>query len=86
MGAWRKQSIAGHKNDVPRRYDGKPHGGYYTQDELREIVEYAHERFIEVIPEIEMPGHTQSILAAYPQLACFHKDMHVEAFLYLLTR
>ena len=50
VGAWRKQSIAGHKNDVPRKYDGKPHGGYYTQDELREIVEYAHERFIEVIP------------------------------------
>ena len=77
VGAWRKQSIAGHKNDVPRKYDGKPHGGYYTQDELREIVEYARERFIEVIPEIEMPGHTQSILAAYPQLACFHKNYEV---------
>lgn len=77
VGAWRKQSIVGHKKDVPRRYDGKPHGGYYTQDELREIVEYARDRFIEVIPEIEMPGHTQSVLAAYPQLSCFPKDYEV---------
>ncbi len=77
VGAWRRQSIVGHKNDEPRKYDGKRHGGYYTQEELREIVEYAQDRFIEVIPEIEMPGHTQSILAAYPQMACFPKDYEV---------
>ena len=77
MGAWRKQSIAGHKNDVPRKYDGKPHGGYYTQDELREIVEYARERFIEVIPEIEMPGHASAAIAAYPQLGTEKQSIKV---------
>ena len=77
VGAWRKQSIAGHKNDVPRKYDGKPHGGYYTQDELREIVEYARERFIEVIPEIEMPGHASAAIAAYPQLGTEKQSIKV---------
>ncbi len=50
--------------------DSIPYGGYYTQDEAREIVRYAAERHIEVIPEIEMPGHMQGALAAYPQLGC----------------
>ncbi len=51
-------------------YDGKPYGGYYTQDEIREIVKYAEDRFIMVIPEIEMPGHSLAALAAYPELGC----------------
>ncbi len=50
--------------------DSIPYGGFYTQDEAREIVQYAAERHIEVIPEIEMPGHMQGALAAYPQLGC----------------
>ncbi len=50
--------------------DSIPYGGYYTQDEAREIVRYAAERHIEVIPEIEMPGHMQGALAAYPELGC----------------
>lgn len=50
--------------------DSVPYGGYYTQDEARELVRYAAERHIEVIPEIEMPGHMQGALAAYPQLGC----------------
>ena len=50
--------------------DGTPHGGYYTQAEVREIVAYAGERFITVVPEIEMPGHSQAALVAYPELSC----------------
>ena len=46
------------------------HGGYYTKEQLRELIEYAHERHIEIIPEIEMPSHSEEVLAAYPQLGC----------------
>ena len=51
-------------------YDGKPYGGYFTQDEVRDIVRYATERYIEVIPEIDMPGHMVAALATYPELGC----------------
>ena len=51
-------------------YDGKPHGGYFTQEQVREIVRYATERYIEVIPEIDMPGHMVAALASYPELGC----------------
>lgn len=50
--------------------DNKPYGGYYTQDDCREIVRYAAERNITVIPEIDMPGHTQSLLACFPEIGC----------------
>ncbi len=50
--------------------DCKPHGGFYTQDEIREIVKYAGERFITIVPEIEMPGHCLAALASYPELSC----------------
>lgn len=53
-----------------QRYDTIPIEGYYTQEDIKEIVAYAAERFIEVIPEIEMPGHSTAALAAYPQLSC----------------
>ena len=51
-------------------YDGMPVSGYYTQEEARELVKYAADRFITIIPEIDMPGHIQSALAAYPELGC----------------
>lgn len=54
----------------PKRTDGIPYGGYYTQDEAREIVAYAAERGITVMPEIELPGHSLAALTAYPQLGC----------------
>ncbi|MBC6999837.1 beta-N-acetylhexosaminidase [Cytophaga sp. FL35] len=57
--------------------DGKPHGGFYTQKALKELVAYAKERHIEIIPEIDMPGHGISILAAYPELACFPKKFEL---------
>lgn len=53
-----------------RDQDGQRYGGYYTQDQVREIVRYAADRYITVVPEIEMPGHTLAALAAYPNLSC----------------
>jgi len=70
VGAWRRQTIIGRpRGDSTRwRYDRKRHGGFYTQDQVRDVVKYAAERFITVIPEIEMPGHAQAAIAAYPEL------------------
>jgi hexosaminidase len=66
-------SVGGFRQDSMLKYDppvysGKPHGGFYTQDEVREVVAYAAARFITVVPEIEMPGHAQAAIAAYPEL------------------
>jgi hexosaminidase len=57
--------------------DGKPYGGFYTQDEVREIVAYAAQRSITIVPEIEMPGHALAALASYPELGCVGKDYEV---------
>ncbi|MBR5842136.1 MAG: family 20 glycosylhydrolase [Bacteroidaceae bacterium] len=65
-GSMRKETIIG-KTD---KYDGKPHGGFFTQEEAKEIVAYAADRYITVIPEIDMPGHMLSALHAYPELGC----------------
>lgn len=51
-------------------YDGTPYGGYYTQDEIRDIIDYAAKRYITIIPEIDLPGHMQAALTAYPELGC----------------
>ena len=68
IGAFRDSSEINHfGSDV---YDGKRHGGFYTQDEIREIVKYAQERYVTVIPEIDLPGHMLAALAAYPELGC----------------
>jgi len=70
VGAWRKETLAGRYADDPaeRRFDGERHGGFYTQDDVREIVAYARARFVNVVPEIEMPGHAVAAIAAYPEL------------------
>ena len=65
----RKETLIGHGLN-PVEWDGTPYGGYYTQEEIREVVAYAAERYIEVIPEIEMPGHSQAALHALPWLGC----------------
>lgn len=70
IGAFRNQTLIGHGGKKPFKYDGKPYGGFYTQNEVREIVAYAAERQINVIPEIEMPGHALAAITAYPELAC----------------
>ena len=67
IGSQRKETVIGHNSG---EYDGKPYGGFYTQEEAREIVAYAAERYITVVPEIDLPGHMQAALAAYPQLGC----------------
>lgn len=68
VGAWRKGSQVGPYSR--REYDSIPYGGFYTQDEIREVVAYAKARHINVVPEIEMPGHALAALAAYPHLGC----------------
>lgn len=65
VGAWRKDDML--KYDPPT-YSGKPHGGFYTQEDVKEIVTYAAKLHITVVPEIEMPGHAQAAVAAYPEL------------------
>jgi N-acetyl-beta-hexosaminidase len=62
--------LIGHKKELPHRFDGKRYGGYYTQQQIKEVVQYAAERQITIIPEIEMPGHASATLAAYPTLGC----------------
>lgn len=66
---WRDETIVGHARDS-KTYDGIGYGGFYTQDQIREVVQYAADRFITVVPEIEMPGHSTAALAAYPELGC----------------
>lgn len=67
IGSKRSETVIGHNSG---EYDGIPYSGFYTQDEAREIVKYAKERHITVIPEIDLPGHMQAALAAYPELGC----------------
>ncbi len=66
VGSWRERSMVGFR-DADRR-DDRPHGGFYTQDDLRELVAYAADRGVTVVPEIDLPGHTQAAIAAYPEL------------------
>lgn len=68
-GGYRNGTIIGHHPGTAS--DNTPYGGYYTQDEIKEVIAYAAERYITIIPEIEMPGHASAAIAAYPQLSCF---------------
>ncbi|MFF5107009.1 beta-N-acetylhexosaminidase [Streptomyces sp. NPDC000134] len=65
-GSWRPRTKFGHR--ASPHWEEKPHGGFYTQDDIREIVAYAAERHITVVPEIDVPGHSQAAIAAYPEL------------------
>jgi len=78
IGGWRNETVVGHALGYGIEMDGKPHGGYYTQDDIRDVVEYAAKRFVTVIPEIDLPGHASALLAAYPELACVEKDYQVQ--------
>ena len=74
IGSQRAQTVIGNYHDrTPQQYDNTPVGGYYTQDQVREVVKYAADRYITVIPEIEMPGHSEAALAAYPEQAAIHR-------------
>jgi hexosaminidase len=84
VGAWRKETLVGHQEHDRKTkdmlFDGKPHGGFYTQDDVREIVAYARQRFINIVPEIEMPGHSQAAIAAYPELGNKEKSLRVRNY------
>jgi hexosaminidase len=68
IGAWRNATLIGHYSEEPDRYDSVRYGGFYTHDEIREVVRFADSLHITVVPEIEMPGHARALLAAYPAL------------------
>jgi hexosaminidase len=74
VSAFRKETLVGaqqtFKTPTEFKFDGQPYGGFYTQDQIRDVVAYAQKRYVTIVPEIEMPGHSVSILAAYPELAC----------------
>ena len=70
VGAWREKTIVGHQVDDNKVFDNERYGGFYTQDEIRDVVNYAASKQITIIPEIEMPGHSLAALAAYPEMGC----------------
>lgn len=70
FGSIRRETMIGHTKHKPVKFDGKPHTGYYSHEEIREIVAYAKSRYVTIVPEIEMPGHAQAAVAAYPELGC----------------
>jgi hexosaminidase len=78
VGAWRKETLVGRpQRGVAPTFDGKRHGGFYTQDDAKEIVAYARARHVTVVPEIEMPGHAIAAIAAYPELGVTGEPMEV---------
>jgi len=81
IGAWRSQSLVGsqraYADTLQWVYDRIPHGGFYTQDDIKEVVAYAAARYVTVVPEIEMPGHAQAAIAAYPWLGNTGQQLEV---------
>jgi N-acetyl-beta-hexosaminidase len=78
IGAWRDSTVENHYSTNPRTYEHKRYGGFYTQEQIKEVVQYAAERYVTIVPEIEMPGHARAALAAYPELSCTGKQNGVE--------
>lgn len=76
-GQWRKETVVGSLNSGV--YDGTPYGGYYSQEQVRELVQYAAERYVTIIPEIELPGHALAAIACYPELSCGLEDHYETA-------
>ncbi|MDR0971552.1 MAG: beta-N-acetylhexosaminidase [Bacteroidales bacterium] len=76
--AYRNGTLIGNYSWYPQRFDTIIYGGYYTQEDIKEVIAYAKERFINIIPEIEMPGHALAALTAYPLLGCKGENYHVE--------
>ena len=74
VGAWRTETVVARTWD---QYDGLPYGGFYTQEQIRDVVAYAAERGITVVPEIELPGHAVAALTAYPRLGCVGEGYEV---------
>lgn len=74
IGSVRLKTVVGHECDRPRKYDDTPYGGFYTQDDLREIVDFAARRCITLVPEIDMPGHMAAAICAYPDWGNFPEN------------
>jgi hexosaminidase len=70
VGGWRDETMVGHYTETDQKFDGKRYGGFYTQDQIREVVKYASSRHVTIVPEIEMPGHAVAALSAYPEYSC----------------
>lgn len=77
VAAYRNETLIGHYSDQPHQFDGKKYGGYYTQEQIKELIGYANNRKITIIPEIEMPGHSQAAVSAYPELGCTGAQVEV---------
>ena len=78
VGAWRKETLVGRwRNEAEAQYDHQPHGGFYTQEDMKEIAAYAKARYVNIVPEIEMPGHAVAAIAAYPELGVTGQSMDV---------
>ncbi|WP_298903950.1 family 20 glycosylhydrolase [uncultured Psychroserpens sp.] len=77
VAAFRDETLIGHYSDQPHQFDGKRYGGFYTQAEIKDIIAYAQSRQVTVIPEIELPGHAQAAIAAYPNLGCTGEQVDV---------
>ncbi len=72
VGAWRNGTVIGHFPGTAS--DNKKHGGFYTQEEVKDVIAYAKKRYVTILPEIEMPGHASAAIAAYPWLSCFSNE------------
>jgi hexosaminidase len=70
IGSVREETLVGHMRDKPQKFDGKKYGGFYTQEDMKEIIARAQKFHITIVPEIEMPGHSQAVLTSYPELGC----------------
>ncbi len=77
IGSKRKETLIGHNYEYPHKFDNKPVQGFYTQEEIKEIVRYAADRSITIVPEIELPGHATAAIAAYPELGVTGKRPEV---------
>ena len=76
-GQWRKETVVGSLSSGI--YDGTPHGGFYTQEEVKDLIEYAAKRYVTIIPEIEIPGHSLAAISCYPELSCGLEDHYETA-------
>ena len=77
IAAYRNETLIGHYSDQPHQFDGQRYGGFYTQEDVKAIVAYAKSRHVTVIPEIELPGHAQAAISAYPNLGCTGEQVDV---------
>jgi hexosaminidase len=78
IGAWRDSTVDNHYTTVPRTYTKARYGGFYTQEQIKDVVAYAEAKYVTIVPEIEMPGHARAALAAYPEYSCTGKAQGVE--------